>query len=125
MKFRGFEDLVVWQKGHALVLDIYQLTKYFPQDEKFGLSSQLRRSAVSVCANIVEGNKKSKKEFLRYLDIAFASLEETRYYLILSKDLQYCSFDEFQRLSVLSEEIGKMINGLISKLRNYSPLIPL
>jgi len=81
----GFQDLRVWQKAHEFVLLIYDITKHFPPNELFGVTSQIRRSAVSICANIAEGHRKTNKDFLRYLDIAQGSLEETKYYLILSQ----------------------------------------
>ena len=85
-----FQDLVVWQKAHALVLAIYRLTTSYPKHELFGLTSQMRRAAVSVPANIAEGFKKrGRADKARVLNIAEASLEELRYYLILSADLGY------------------------------------
>ncbi len=113
---KTFQDLVVWERGHELVLEIYKITKEFPDEEKFGLITQIRRSAVSVCANIAEGYKKTTKDFLRFLDIAQGSLEETKYHLILSKDLEYYSFQQFVRLSELADQVGKMLNGLYQKL---------
>ena len=103
---KSFKDFKVWQKSHSLVLRIYTVTRIFPKDEQFGLTSQMRRSSASICANIAEGYKKSRKDFLRFLDIAEGSLEETKYHLILSKDLQYLSIDEFKEFYQLSEEIG-------------------
>ena len=85
-----FEDLIVWQKAHALVLRVYKLTRSFPKDELFGLTSQMRRAAVSVPANIAEGfSKKGKPDQARVMNISQASLEELRYYFILARDLQY------------------------------------
>lgn len=85
-----FQDLIVWQKGHKFVLSVYKLTKHFPKDEAFGLTSQLRRAAVSVPANIAEGFKRRKTlDKARFMNIAQSSLEECRYYLILTKDLGY------------------------------------
>jgi four helix bundle protein len=87
---KNFEELIVWQKAHQFVLSIYKVTREFPQSEIYGLTSQLRRSAVSVPANIAEGfKKKGKADKVRYLNIAQASLEESRYYLILTNDLKY------------------------------------
>ena len=85
---RSFKDLIEWQKAHNLVLDIYKLTKTFPKEEIYVLTSQIRRSSISVAANIAEAfKKKSPAEKLRLLNIAQGSLAETEYHLILSKDL--------------------------------------
>ena len=111
------EDLKVFQEAHQLTLMLYRLTKRFPEEEKFGLISQMRRSAVSICANIAEEQTKTRKDFLRFLEIARGSLEETKYHLILSKDLSYCSQVQFENLFGMLDEIGRMIYGLIQKLR--------
>ena len=104
---KSFQDLFVWQKAHQLVLQIYSISKTFPKEELFGLTSQLRRSTVSVPANIAEGFKrKGKKDKLRFLNIAQASLEETRYYLILVQDLKYTDTLKFLHLL---EEVSKML----------------
>lgn len=116
MKIKCFTGLVVWEKGHKLVLAVYGKTRYFPDDERFGLIAQLRRSSASICANIAEGYKKSTKEFVRYLDIAQGSLEETKYHLILSKDLNYLNDPQFNELFNQCEEIGKMLNSLMQSL---------
>lgn len=106
---RSFQDLIVWQKGHRLVLDVYHQTKAFPREEMFGLTSQLRRSAMSVPANIAEGFKKrGARDKLRFLNIAQGSLEETRYYLILARDLGYADCSE--TLSAV-EEVSKLLDA--------------
>ena len=87
---RSFEDLLVWQKAHGFVLGIYVLTKTFPREEIYGLTSQFRRAAVSIPANIAEGFKKrGRADKARFLNIAQGPLEECRYYLRLSSDLGY------------------------------------
>ena len=87
---RRFEDLIVWQKAHALVLRVYEVTKAFPKEELFGLTSQMRRAAVSVPANMAEGfSKKGNPDKARIMNISQASLEELRYYFILARDLGY------------------------------------
>ncbi len=87
---RSFEDLVVGQKAHQFVLQVYAMTEKFPRNEMFGLTSQLRRAAVSIAANIAEGFKKSgKADKARFFNIAQGSSEECRYFLILSRDLKY------------------------------------
>ena len=117
MKILHFQELLVWQKAHQLTLEIYKLIKNYPDEERFGLVNQIRRSSASICANLAEGYKKSTKEFLRYIDIADGSLEETKYHLILSKDLRYCDPVEFEKNYNLACEVGKMLNGLSQKLR--------
>ena len=87
---RTFEDLVVWQKAHQFVLSVYRLTRGFPKEETYGLTSQFRRAAVSIAANIAEGfRKRGQADKLRYYNIAQGSIEECRYYLILARDLEY------------------------------------
>jgi four helix bundle protein len=89
---RSFEDLQVWQKAHAFVLGIYRMTAKFPSNETYGLSTQMRRAAVSVPANIAEGFKRrGKPDKARLMNVAEASLEEVRYYLRLATDLGYLS----------------------------------
>jgi four helix bundle protein len=89
---RTFEDLAVWRKAHALVLLVYRVTSGFPDTERYGLVSQMRRAAVSVPANIAEGfRKRSSPDKLKFYNIAQGSLEELRYYVILTRDLDYLS----------------------------------
>jgi four helix bundle protein len=113
---KGFEDLVVWQKAHQFVLAAYRLTRTFPRSEIFGLSSQFRRAAVSIAANIAEGFKKrSKADKLRYYNIAQGSIEESRYYLILVRDLEYGDVSE---LKPLIEEVSKLLESYSQVVRN-------
>ena len=99
------------------MLEIYKASENFPKEEKFGLISQIRRSASSVPTNIVEGFKRiSKKEFAHFLNMADSSLEETKYHLILSADLGYLKESESKRLEELCDEVGKMLYGLQNKL---------
>ena len=109
----NYRNLIVWQKAHLLALSIYKITKKFPKDEKYGLTLQIRRAALSVPANIVEGyNRKSKKEFARFIDISFGSLAETEYLLEFSLDLGYIDKTNFQEIKELIEEISKLLWGL-------------
>ncbi|MFZ2863348.1 MAG: four helix bundle protein [Ignavibacteriaceae bacterium] len=104
---KSFTELVVWQKAHLFVLTVSKLTKEFPNEEVYGLASQLRRAAISIAANIAESYKKwSNKEKSRFLNIAHSSLEECRYYLILSNDLKYC--DVKDAMNIL-EEVSKLL----------------
>lgn len=115
---KSFQDLLVWQKAHQLVLDIYQLTKDLPQSELYGLTSQIRRAAVSVPANIAEGFiKQSNLEKKRFYNIAEGSLEEVRYYLILIRDLRMKETDNLQS-SV--EEVSKMLRAYKTKIGGNS-----
>ena len=111
---RSFRDLIVWQKAHSFVVEIYKITALFPKTEIYGLISQLRRAAVSIPANITEGFKKTgKADKIRYYNIAQGSLEECRYYLLLAKDLGY---SDTSNLSDHAEEISKLLTAYINSL---------
>jgi four helix bundle protein len=119
---KTFEDLIVWQKAHEFVLAVYRFTDEFPKSEIYGLTSQLRRAAVSVAANIAEGFKKSgKPDKARFLNISQGSIEECRYYLILAKDLQYGQKSE---LNSLLEEVSKLLTGYRSAILTSGFLTP-
>jgi len=108
-KAKIFTDLIVWQKAHKFVIEIYNYTGTFPKNEMYGLIQQMRRSAVSIPANIAEGFKKRTNiEKKRFYNIAQGSIEETRYYLILSKDLGY---GENNSMLNLLEEVSKLLEG--------------
>jgi four helix bundle protein len=116
---KDFRKLKVWQKSHALCLDIYSATTDFPGTERFGLTSQLRRSAASIPANIAEGcGRLGDKELARFLQIAMGSASETEYHILLAKDLLLLSETSYQRLESGVIEIKKMIVGMLNKLRN-------
>jgi four helix bundle protein len=103
---RSFEDVELWKKAHAWVLEIYRFTETFPKHELFGLTSQLRRAAVSVPGNFAEGFRKvSRADKVRFYNIAQGSLEESRYYLILARDLNYGNPEP---LINSANEIGRM-----------------
>lgn len=109
-----FEDLIVWQKAHQFVLSIYRMSADFPKNETYGLTSQLRRAAVSIPANIAEGFKRrTRAEKARFMNIAQGSLEECRYYLILIKDLQLADSAEFLKQL---EEVSKLLNAYSSSI---------
>ena len=110
MPITTFRDIIVWQKSHQLAILIYKLTADFPKSEVFGLVGQLRRNAVSVPSNVVEGYKrKSKNDAIRFYVIAESSLEEMKYQLILALDLHYISQTEYQEANNLAEEVGKLL----------------
>ena len=111
-KTHSFRDLIVWQKAHQFVLAIYSATKLFPKEEIFALTSQVRRAAISIAANISEGHKKKTiPNQLNFLNISEGSLEEVKYYIILSKDLQYITEKDYEQLTNTAEEVGRLING--------------
>ena len=113
-----FKNIKVWQKAHELVLEVYKATKTFPSLEKYGLTLQLRRSAASVATNIVEGYKRrSDKDFAHFLNIADGSLEETKYHLLLAYDLKYLTKNSYEQLSILADEVGKMLFGFQKTLK--------
>ena len=106
---RTFQDLLVWQKAHAFVLEAYRLTATFPKSETYGLASQMRRASVSIPANIAEGfRRRSKADKARFLNIAEGSVEECRYFLILAKDLGYA---DTQTLTAALEEVSKLLGA--------------
>jgi|SRR6185436_8699326 len=114
-KAQRFEDLIVWQKAHNFVLEVYLISKSFPREEIYGLTSQLRRASVSVPLNIAEGFKRSgAMDKIKFYNITQSSLEEAKYLLILSKDLKYATT---QQLILLAEEVSKLLNALIKSIK--------
>ena len=106
---KTFEDLIVWQKAHSFVLAVYRFTNSLPRNELFGLTSQFRRSAVSIAANIAEGFKKTgKPDKARFFNTSQGSIEECRYYLILARDLGY---GDPQDLKISLEEVSKLLTS--------------
>jgi four helix bundle protein len=111
---KKFQELLVWQKAHQMVLAVYKISCGFPREEIFGITSQLRRSAVSVPANIAEGfRKKGPNDKARFFNIAQGSLEESRYYLILVSDLGYADSAELLKMI---DEVGKMLDAYIRSI---------
>ena len=111
-KINRFQDLQVWQEAHALVLQVYKTTQTFPKTEVYGLTSQMRRAAVSIPANIAEGfTRYGIKDKLKFYNIAEGSLEELKYYFILSDDLGY--IDSNTELMRAADQVGRLLNGLI------------
>ena len=119
----SFENIIAWQKAHAFVLLTYRVTGHFPKDEIFGLTSQFRRAAVSIEANIAEGYKKlGKADKLRFFNISQGSLEECRDYIILSRDLGYISLIEFEELHNSIETASKFLNSYCKAIVNNNAL---
>jgi four helix bundle protein len=114
---KSFTDLEVWQKAHTFVLEVYRITRSFPQEERFGLVTQFRRAAVSIAANIAEGFRKyGAADKARFLNIAEGSLEECRYYCILSQDLGYGNTQELREiLDILAAQLATYIRRVRSQ----------
>lgn len=116
IKIKSFTDLNAWKEGHQLVLDIYRITKDFPEDEKFGLTNQLRRAVVSITSNIAEGfSRNSYKEKSQFYAMSLGSLTEVQNQLLVAKDVEYLTKKEFEKLAEKSVIISKLLNGLIKK----------
>lgn len=119
MVAKSFEDLLVWQKAHRYVLCIYHITKKYPKEEMFGLVNQMRRAAASITANIAEGFVRiGRKEKLRFYNISQGSLEETRNFLLLSKDLGYIAESDYSDLKRDAAEISRMLRAYCQNIVN-------
>ena len=117
-KINSFHDLEIWQLSHRLVLDIYKVIESFPKKEEYRLTSQLIRAATSIPTNIAEGmGRYSRKEFIKFLIIARGSVEECKYLILLSNDLQYIDEYAYHNFKDKLDIVGKMINSLITSLR--------
>jgi four helix bundle protein len=115
---QSFKNLKVWEKAHVLTLEVYKSSKSFPRDELYGLTSQIRRAAASIGANIAEGScRKGDCEFGRFLQIAMGSASELEYHLLLARDLELLQTADFQRLSDGAVEVKRMLASLIHRLR--------
>jgi len=115
---QNFKDLKVWQKAHRMALSIYQQTVGFPAQEKFGLTSQIRRAAVSIPANIAEGSvRSSDADFARFLHIALGSASEVDYYLLLAHDLRFWKDETYQAFDAELQEIKRMLAALITRVK--------
>src|SRR5262245_2747820 len=113
----GFKSLRVWQKAYQFCLDNYKVTQHFPKSEQYGLSSEIRRAAVSISANIAEGYERShRREYVQFLNISKGSLGEVENCLMLARDLGYFPESTYQELEDKRQEIGKMLRGLIRSL---------
>lgn len=116
---KDFKELLVWQKSHLLTMAVYKITKSFPKDELYSLTSQIRRSAMSVPSNISEGcGRLSDKELAHFLVIASGSASELAYQLLLARDLNYISELDYDSLNAQLTEIRKMLNAFVTKLKS-------
>jgi four helix bundle protein len=119
MKVKAYNDLIAWQKAIALVKDIYAVTQRFPKEEIYGLTSQLRRAAVSIPSNIAEGQGRgSKNEFIHFLGNAKGSLFEVQTQVHIGRELNYMTDTDKKRLIDSSDEVGRIVNGLLNSLHH-------
>lgn len=119
MAIRSFTDLIVWQKGHALVLEIYRVASLFPKEELYGLTSQMKRAAISITSNIAEGFvRHSKKEKAQFYYIALGSATELQNQLLIAKDLKFVTAERFNLLIEKVVEISRLTNSLIRSIVN-------
>jgi len=118
MKIRSFTDLHAWQEGHKLVLAIYSITKHFPDDERYGLSNQMRKCAVSITSNLAEGfSRKSKKEAAQFFYISIGSITELQNQLLIARDVGYVIQEEFKKIADQTVVVSKLTNGLVKTTR--------
>lgn len=120
-KITSFTDLEVWRVGHGIVLEVYRITKSFPKEEIFGLTSQLRRAIVSFTSNIAEGfSRYSYADKIKFYTISVGSLTEVQNQLLISRDIGYLNKEKFDDLAQKTILASKLINGLIKKSRMYA-----
>ncbi len=120
---KSYKDLDVWKKSVSLVTDVYLATKEFPREELYGLTSPIRRSAVSIPSNIAEGRgKRSTNDFIRYINISYGSLTELETQLVISVNLGYLKQTQLNDFSEKTAEISRMLNGLIFSLKRKDSL---
>ncbi|AZI25313.1 four helix bundle protein [Pedobacter sp. G11] len=120
---QNFKDLKVWEKSHQLTLSIYKTSAKFPKEEVYSLTNQLRRASASIPANIAEGcGKNSQADLAKFLSISLGSANETEYFLILSRDLDYLTEEQFTVLSNSINEVKAMLINLISRVRAPKPI---
>ncbi len=118
---KNYKELKVWQRSYQLCIDVYKITKSFPQEEKYGLTSQMRRSALSVSSNIAEGyGRKTTPEYIQALYIAYGSHCELETQILLSGDLNYIAKEDLNKLQGTVNEVERMLKALIKALENKS-----
>ena len=122
MFINSYKELEAYKKGYELVNVIYKMTKTFPREEMFGMTSQIRRAAIAIPSNIAEGYMRGTKEYVQFLKVALGSCAELETQLMLSKDLSLCSETSFTKAFGLNEEIIKLLRTYIKGLTNRYPL---
>lgn len=120
---QSFKEVIAWQKAHEFVVMVYEATKQYPSFERFGLCSQFQRAAVSIPANIAEGYRRDgMNDKLRFLNIAQGSLEECRYYILLSKDLKYIDIETYNSMNSAIEETSRLLNAYYKSIKSRNIL---
>lgn len=120
LKIQSFTNLIAWQKGHELVLIIYRTTKAFPKEEMYSLVDQMRRCVISITSNLAEGfSRKSYKEKIQFYCIALGSTTELQNQLLVARDVEYITKEQFTQIANLTIEVHKLINGLIKGSKKY------
>ena len=120
-KIQSFTDLNAWKEGHKLALMIYEITKRFPREEMFGLTSQLRRATVSITSNLAEGfSRQSYKEKTHFYAMSLGSITEVQNQILIAKDVKYISNNEFQTIAQQTVIVHKLVNGLIKGAKSHS-----
>lgn len=115
---QDFRNMKVWQKAHAIVLEIYSFSRRFPPEERYGITAQMRRSAVSICSNIAEGcGRGGDRDFAHFLQIALGSANEVQYLMMLARDLELLDRSDHARIDPRLEEVRRMLFALLRKLR--------
>lgn len=116
-KIQSFTDLIVWRKGHWLVVELYKITAMFPRSETYALVDQIRRCVVSITSNIAEGfSRRGRKEKMQFYFMALGSLTELQNLLVVARDVGYLTSEDFQKFAEKTVELSKMLNGLIKSL---------
>jgi four helix bundle protein len=116
---QDYENLKVWSKAHQLTLDVYRTTRSFPDDERYGLISQVRRASASIGANIAEGcGRRGNPELVRFLHMAMGSASEVQYHLLLARDLNFLRAEQYSKLRAQVIEVKRMLAALAAHLRS-------
>ena len=124
-KTNSFKDLIVWQEAMNLVEMIYKMTRHFPKEELFGLTSQMRRAAISIPSNIAEGNgRKTRPDYLHFLTIAHGSLTELETHILIAERIELATNEMIQPILMKVETVGKSLNGLRKSLKPSNPQPP-
>lgn len=119
MSVTSYKHLEVWKKSRALVVRVYDVTSSFPKEEMYGLTTQLRRAAISIPSNIAEGNaRRSTRDYIRFLNIAYGSIAEVETQLYIAMDLHYATQSQLQPLFNDYSELARMLNGLVTRLES-------